>query len=414
MEKPTIVTLDGSNEQDSTLTFEQAFGDYSEARGRRRGGGFLARMRAKRQARRIERIRMRAERKRARQQMRAEQQEARQMRKDTRKSRRVARKSMGDDGSDDAGSEDSGSEDSGSGSGSGSGYGSSTQDTTEEPPSSNDGNGEGEYQTTQDGDYEAGVQEEEQVDNEQGISDEESGFTGEVSFDGTIAMSEDDVRWNEYFSSAEGSRKINPEIKKLARKIEQTKEFISRIENNLRGLIIANADKTKIAHIRKQLAFYRNRLANLEGKLAGYSSFEGDYSEARGGRRAVSRRKAEVRHAKREARKERKAVIRANRKNARLERRGRGVTEVESGLNPELGDNSIEVPADETSSFSAQGTGLIGLDEQYDIDAPETRKFDLNFSNADGSTLKSLNIKNIAIGVAIGVVAVILIKKLSK
>lgn len=399
MEKPTIVTLDGSGEENSTLTFEQAFGDYSELRGRGRARRHKRRM--ERQQNRIER---RRQRKRARQEMRSEQQEARQSRKDTRKSRRLSRKAMGDDGSEDTASDES--------SDSGSGSGSSTRDTTDEPQS--EGGYEGEYQTTQDGDLEAGQQEEDQVDNEQGESDEASGFTGDVSFDGTIEMSEDDVRWNEYFSSAEGAKKINPNVRNLARRIEQHKEVISRIENNLRGLIIGNADKTKITHVRKQLAWHRNKLKEQEGKLAGYSSFDGDYSEARGGRRAVSRRKAEVRHAKREARKERKAVIRANRKNARLEKRGRGVTEVESGLNPEIGNNQIEVPADETSSFSSQGTGLIGLDEQYDIDAPETRKFDLNFSNADGTTSKSLNIKNIAIGVAIGVVAVILIKKLSK
>lgn len=67
------------------VTFEEAFGEHSELRGKGR-----AKRQARRQARRMTRIENRATRKSAKQ-------EARQSRKDTRKSRRVARKAMGDE-----------------------------------------------------------------------------------------------------------------------------------------------------------------------------------------------------------------------------------------------------------------------------------------------------------------------------
>ncbi len=88
MEAGTIVRLAPSDRLVSVSTFEEAFGEHSEFHGRGR---------ARRQKRRLDRIKNRAERKRARQTMRAEQQEARQSRKDTRKKRRVSRKAMGDE-----------------------------------------------------------------------------------------------------------------------------------------------------------------------------------------------------------------------------------------------------------------------------------------------------------------------------
>jgi hypothetical protein len=102
--KPTIVTLAPRKEGDTleVATFEEAFGEFSELRGRGR-----ARRHKRRMERQQNRIARRRARKKARQEMRSEQQEARQSRKDTRKSRRVARKGMGDDGESE--SEDSGS-----------------------------------------------------------------------------------------------------------------------------------------------------------------------------------------------------------------------------------------------------------------------------------------------------------------
>jgi len=79
-----IITLEPEVQVEG-VSFEEAFGEHSELKGRGR-----ARRQDRRQKRRMTRIENRAIRKSAKQ-------EARQGRKDTRKSRRVARKAMGDE-----------------------------------------------------------------------------------------------------------------------------------------------------------------------------------------------------------------------------------------------------------------------------------------------------------------------------
>jgi hypothetical protein len=164
-----------------------------------------------------------------------------------------------------------------------------------------------------------------------------------------------------------------------------------------------------LAILSRRIENHTERLSRMESKLASYSRFEGDYSEARGGKRGVAKRKAEVRHAKKYARKLRKNALRKRRRNKSAN------TQVEEGLEPEFSSQMIEVPA-ERSNFN--GTGLIGLDEQGDIDAPETRKFDLIFSNAEGDEAKKKKRKKliigISVGVAVGVLAIVLIKKFGK
>ena len=399
--RATIITLE-PEVQIEGVSFEEAFGESSELKGRGR-----ERRRKRRQERRMKRIRDRQERKRARQEMRGEQQEARQLRKDKRKSRRVARKAMGDEPE----SEEQGEGGSGDGEGQGDGgsppinqEGDSTQD--------NQGGGQGEYQgegggysSDDEGQNPEGA--DAVVDSETGESDEESGFTGDSNFDGEIMMSPEDAEWNEYFSSAEGFSKINPKVKRLALLIEKEKHFIGVLNKKLDKFSRSKMQGSNraVAVLRKRLAHHTARLKRMEMQLASYSKFDGDYSEARGGRRAVARKKAEVRRAKKEARKLRKQAIRSR-------RRG---TDVESDLNPELSEQRIEVPA-ESSNFN--GTGLIGLDEQGDVDAPETRKFDLIFSNAEGDEAKKKKrnkiIIGVSIGLAVGVLAIILIKKFGK
>lgn len=399
--KATIVTLSPKVDGAENVSFEEAFGEFSEARGRGRN---------RRQKRKLDRIAKRRERKKARQSMRAEQQESRQLRKDTRKSRRVLRKGMGEEPETEEQttsqeqSQDTGSEqDSGSNQSQGSDYAPSMSQESDSAQD-NQGNGEGEYQgegggysADDEGQNESEGGDDAEVDNETGESDEESGFTGEVSgIDGAINISPEDAEWNEYFSSAEGKAKINPKVKELSRKIEQNKEMIGRLQKQYDKMVKnqnAKADKLN-ARILKR----KSILAELESKLAGYSKFDGDdYSQARGGKRGVARRKAEVRQAKRMARQERKRI-----------RKG---TPVEENLKAEFSEQRIEVPAEEIADFSGR-TGLIGLDNQEDADAPETRVVDLRFSNVEGE--KSNKVRNIAIGIGVGVLAILIIRKLTK
>lgn len=420
MQQPTIVTLAPSTDGDklTVSSFEEAFGEFSELRGRGR---------KRRQAKRLRKIKDKTAFKKQKADLKKDRREV--LAEDRKRKRRIGLgiltggvselgfkmkerrdRKRAEEESEPKETEESGSEsESGSGSedsrsserGSSSSSSRRTKDTSDQPSEiSNQGEGEGEYETTQEGDIEAGYEEEEAIDSEEGESDEESGFTGSLGFDGAIEMSPDDKEWDEYFSSAEGKATINPKVKMLALSIEQQKHKIQKLTDKLSK----TADGRLVADIKRALSDHKSKLDLMESKLASYSKFEGDYSEARGGRRGVAKRKAEVRRSKKEARKARKQAIRAKRSPK---------TVVESDLRPEFSDNRIEIPAsEEVSGFN--GTGLIGIDEQFDIDAPETRKFDLKFSNASGegkSFVKSMDIKSIAIGVAVGVGAILLIKK---
>lgn len=436
--KPTIVTLSGNPEGTTQVQFEEIFGEYSELRGRgraRRSKRKLTKQENKR-LKRLARIKKRADAQQARQQKRSTKVEMAQQRRMTRKQGRVQRRALGkeEEGMEEDNMTPQVEENVQS-------QEQQSQPLNQEGDSTQDnqGSGEGEYETTQDGDVEAGEQEEaqadeseeqaeeqvdsEEVDSEQGESDEESGFTGDLGFDGVIAMSPEDIAWDDYFSSADGERRINPKIKQLSRRIEQNKELISVLNDKLAK--VKDPEGQQANDLKWRINRRTKILNNLETELASYSSFEGDYSEARGGKSAVAKRKAEVRAAKKEARKERKAVRLANKKQARLDRRAKkrragtfetesGETQVENELKPEITEQKIEIPGEETGSFDGVGTGLIGIDEIADADAPEIRRFDLKFSNASGDTKPKIDVKNILIGVGVGVLAIYLIKKYAK
>ena len=81
-------------------------------------------------------------------------------------------------------------------------------------------------------------------------------------------------------------------------------------------------------------------------------------------------------------------------------------------MNPEFSKDKIVIPASERGVGFDSQTGLIGIDNQQDFDAPEVREFDLTFSGADGSgSTTKLNLKAIAIGVGVGILAIYLIRR---
>ena len=412
----TVVTLSPSSEANLTVSFEDAFGDFSNLGGRGR---------ERRQKRRMLRIARRRERMQARQELRAD-----------RKRRRKARRKIGSDEetgeseSEEGGSEEDNapkkrssrrrpsSEDSNDGGGSSEGSSQSSDDSGQSSDDSGSADDSG-----------SSSDDSARVDSEQGESDEASGFTGDESgADGMISLSPDDAEWNEYFSSAEGYAKINPNVRAIAKQIEQHKEKIYRMQQRL-AVAMKPANGRLVANLRREIDVLKRRLSLLEKKLAGYSTTKGDYKHVQGGRRLVAKRKAEVRHAKLNARKQRKHEIRKHRKETVVEGRlnpkfasqrivipAKSVLKTRTQSNADGSDDSIESTLESYGMYG--GTGLIGLDSQNDIDAPEARKFDLNYSNADGeSAVKGVSkttIKHIAIGVGLGVLAIVLIKKFGK
>lgn len=404
--EPIKVTLDGDG--DTSVDFQDAFGDYSEARGRRR-----ERRRARRQERKMRRIARRMARKKARL-------EARLERKRMRQEARDSRRGGGDE--EESGSSESSETPSSSSSETPSDSSSAEQSSDAPAPAP---------ETSEDSGSDT-AEEEQAVEQETGESDDESGFTGDYGFDGQRQPSEIDAYWDNFYSSAEGEQKIHPRVTDLSRRIERHKELAKRIEARIlkintrieTGKSFRN-DANLVSMLTDRLAKVKSRLAELESKLAGYTKFVGEWSEASGGQwRENARRRAEVRRAKRLARKERQSFIRTSRlarikqlmeemvakgiprREARMKAREIAKAElpyktpVDSSLNPQISSNKIEVPASAgASSFS--GTGLIGLDNYNDIDAPPVRNVELDFSNASGS-MKG-NWKWIAIGVVVAV-----------
>jgi hypothetical protein len=444
MENARIIKLDMPLTV-TTSTFGEAFGEYSELKGRGR-----AKRQKRRQERRMTRISDRATRKRARQDMRAEQQEARQTRKDTRKSRKVARDEMGaenEEAPESAGDEEQGQ------------------------PTEQEGAGEGEYETTQDS--------EEQNPSE----DEESGFNGEYydNFDADMsgadgieydnlgetneiyALQDDDFySFVDESSSADGfqrrtvRKRIGKGTKNVAMKSEWNKEMVSRLQARLNAIDNELNSGTsperqqmlgiKRAKLVEAITLHKDRAVSFDGLMNDYVNAEGDYSGIDGessdadgdyesadgdfenadgeyenaiGKRTKKRkvskkgtkkggkkkRSAEVKAAKREARKSRaKSRISSKKKAVRISQS----TKVSKSLNPQFGKDYIVIPEKEINASSANGeTGLIALDDINDFDAPRENEYSL----ASGSPLKNVNWKGVLIGVAIAGLAIYGAKK---
>lgn len=92
MENATIVTLSPASDSVDVVSFEQAFGEHSEFKGRGR-----AKRQTRRQARKVKKLTDKSARKRIKQGIKDEAQESRQSRRDKSKSRKVSRKSMGEE-----------------------------------------------------------------------------------------------------------------------------------------------------------------------------------------------------------------------------------------------------------------------------------------------------------------------------
>jgi hypothetical protein len=380
MENATIVTL-GQSSQVSNVSFEDAFGEYSEARGRKS----RSERKAERQARRMQRIADRDARKTARQEMRKKRKEAReehraiskenrQARKDIGAKHRMARKGMRDEASD---MDETTALETGVDTGAEQGY----------APEGGGDNAEMETPTMEGGESGGEAPEQDGGYAEDGGSDSEGGDEGE-SGDGSDESVDDSGFDGELMgnnSDLTGVVNVPQPIKDLAKKIEWNKELISRLRVKGAEAMATNKDTTDISN---QIIARQNRIAELELAMKKYVSCDGEYSGADGKAKSseIKKRRKEQQIATSIARKERMANMTPNEKIAyqkRIAQRNAKIkaTAVNKGLNPQFSPNKIVVPAEEGSNF--YGTGLVGIDESNDFDAPETRIIEMQ-SNADG------------------------------
>jgi hypothetical protein len=474
MENTRIIKLEGPLTVTSA-NFEEAFGEFSELRGRgraRRKNRKLERIQNRRevQAARREargeraqgRIANRAERQAARQQKRTANMEMRQARRTSRKTARVERGAIGQEPEQAMDEQtatemgDSSTVPSGEGENGGQepmGEPETRGDEEQGQPTQDEGAGEGESETTEDSDInsaeEQAAEEGEYFDGFDGSNTEGINYENLGSNDEIYALQDDDFYSfdDNTFESADGDysearRRISPKVKKVAMKSEWNKEMVSRLQaqaNQISNILATQpmdegrAKRLGIhrAKLLEAITLHKDRATGFDGMLSDYVNFDGDtfdnadgdYSEAKGRKPGSKtrgtkptkvekkRRKAEVRAAKKSARKAR-AVARKTKRKAKKAAR-RNVTEVEQGLNPEISENRIEIPAQElnyggnpeTIEQESNATGIIALDGMDNFDAPK----EYTYSSADG--LKNVNWKGVLLGVGIAALAIYGAKK---
>lgn len=423
MENATIIRLEpngpGVSNNLKVASFEEAFlGENSSMEGEN-SSELRGRGRARRQKRKLKKIASRGERKQARQTIRAQQQEARQVRKDTRKTRRVARKQMGDEPEtemDQQTAMETGQ--------------SEEQNTNMEPQNTGDGNGQGEYQTTQNSDVpqdqgwgssgganqgggsgqgQGGGYDQSQEEWGGGAPQDQEGWGEDQQTEqtggedqgstegGDDAISEDESGFSG--EATDGKMVIHPKIKENARKIEWHKHQISELQAQAHRIRLALQNalqgprKNKLDNdlnvCNDRIADHQKRMADLEGRFSAFSN-------AGGGRNSITRGK-QIAVAKRMARNERmqhnaqkvkegaKFIAKRTPVGMAYGKIKMRRTPVEADLKPQFEDERIEVPAESNE----------------------------NFHGVDGSK-KKINWAYVGIGVGLGILAIYGITKLSK
>lgn len=222
--------------------------------------------------------------------------------------------------------------------------------------------------------YEAQDQEDEDFGNE--YEDEAGADGGDVlGFDGT------------------GRVAIDEKLLDVTNKIEWNNELIDRLMDKVDEAYNMGRETANIEDV---IDARKERVSQLEGELEDYVNADGLTPKE------VTRRRRQVEKAR--------GLSKRNREKATAKRvkmvYGGSETPVDVELNPEFSPNRIEVPAEIKSTM----TGLNGIDNFNDYDAPDTRIVDLS-SNFLGVDTKKINWGAIMAGIVIGGVAIYALKK---
>lgn len=407
MENATIVTLSPSSGVQA-VTFEEAFGEFSEARGKAKARQ-AARQERKIQrqenkaAKKVAKVEVRAAKKAAKQAARQERrltrqeaksgrQEVRQGRKATRVESRIARRNLRRPDEEPVQEDESSV---------------AMQDTATPSPR------EREYEVPE-ADYEGTAEENndytepsansgsDYAPSEEETDYEEEGYEGE---DGGDYSDEEESGYagSEFeFDNAEGSTfgseiaDVEGNVADIQKRIQANNYLIEKIKASLNRLRqgmnqrLTEAQRNKIiqdmngfkASLEKRL----NRAIELDAQLEAFSSANG-----RGRRRKPVKRAGKRRHANNGVRR-------------RVRRRRPNLTTVESGLHADIQRNRIVVPASETNS-SADGIEMYATDATNEFDAPQNRVIEMK-SGFDGlGTIKiggkSISGANVLVGAAL-------------
>ena len=397
-----IIKLSPESSISRVATFEEAFGEFSEAGGRGR---------ARRQRRRMERIENRAERRSARKTHRQENKEqrleARLHRRGEKAEARAERKKLRHP--DEEQTSQNPPQEQGGGNG------------TEQAPPSNEGQGGGnaippasapqeqgggqEQGGSQGGSYEgesqSGGYQDEQGGGEsdsQGDETDEQGNDSEggedYGFDGIISA-------EDRFGDVAGDDNIqrivvNPAVQDMANKYEWNKELACRLIMKRND---ANNSGMATQGLTDQIEERKNRMAEIKANFDNYLNFDADFSECCGYSGADGsgnfkkahpklkrKRSMEVKKALETSRNNRMSVKGGSamdkiRKADKIRYYGGDVVPVEEGLNPEFSQNQIVVPSEVKSNLDGNTMLPYSVGYLNDADAPPIREV---FLNADG------------------------------
>jgi hypothetical protein len=181
---------------------------------------------------------------------------------------------------------------------------------------------------------------------------------------------------------------INPQVQDIANKVIWNKMFIDKLAKER-----ANTNgKQNISII---IIERKKRMRELQDALDNYSNCVGEnYANFDDMQMQCKCRKIEVEKALHNA-KNRKSTPKSQ----------EGVIPVSKDLEPKFSEGKIVIPAEEKNSNM---TGLNGLDNVNDFDAPPVREF---FVNADGKTTLNINWGSFLVGGIVAVGAIWAIKK---
>lgn len=430
-----IVTLGPVS--NTSVTFEEAFGEYSEARGKgreRRKKRKLERIENRREVKQARteardevkgdrqdaRISRRERRKSGRQAIRTEQSQARQgrrtgrqaerqVRRTTRTEGRLGRKELRrgtpedlDQGLDTATPEEMG------GAGESTAY---TQPETsqtyadetqgQDSISTPEGGYEGGYESEssqggyQGGGYDAGPEEgapyedeyyEEEPETGEGVYDEEGDYIGDESGYLNDYQASDDFNFDgvmgaeDRFNEMTGPQSINvdSDVQDIANKLAWNQELVKRLEDKRK------VNPNRAQGISRQIIMRKKRMKDLKNELD-------DFSNADGTPEICAMRKQMVGRAW--------GIAKRN----RLRKGQPDVVRVQKSLKPKFSKDKIVIPR----TSNAEGTGLNGLDLIDDFDAPRIREI---YLGADGSK-SGISWGSVIIGAAVGVAAIWAIRK---
>lgn len=430
-----IVTLGPVS--NTSVTFEEAFGEYSEARGKgraRRKKRKLERIENRREVKQARteardevkggrqdaRISRRERRKSGRQAIRTEQSQARQGRRSGRQAERQVRRTartesrLGrrelrrgapedlDQGLDTATPQEMG------------GVGESTAYTQPETSQTYadetqgqdsiytpEGGYEGGYESEapqggyESGGYDAGPEEgapydeeyyEEEPETGEGVYDEEGDYIGDESGYLNDYQASDDFNFDgvmgaeDRFNEMTGPQSINvdSDVQDIANKLAWNQELVKRLEDKRK------VNPNRAQGISRQIIMRKKRMKDLQNELD-------DFSNADGTPEVCAMRKQMIGRAW--------GIAKRN----RLRKGQPDVVRVQKSLDPKFSKNKIVVPR----TSNAEGTGLNGLDLIDDFDAPRVREI---YLGADGSK-SGISWGSVIIGAAVGIGAIWAIKK---